>query len=137
MPSEERDVKNLNIPQPIKAIINIDAIETMIFCSFFAASERASAIDPKMKNIPNIEIPININGVGKNIKLFPKTVYVHFKVAQKDYNNVRANQFEVIPDIENIDIQNVVRLHLKLNKKPEFVRNITLDPSDVEFLIIK
>ena len=58
MPSEESDVKNLNMPQPVKIIISMDAIETMIFCSFFAAFERASIIDPKMKNIDNSEIAI-------------------------------------------------------------------------------
>ena len=85
----------------------------------------------------NIEIPINISGIRQTIKLFPKTVEVHFKVAQKDYNNVRASQFEVVPDIQNIDISKAVRLRLKLSKQPDFVRNTSLNPADVEFLIIK
>ena len=85
----------------------------------------------------SIEIPIEIPNTNHSIKLFPKTVKVHFKVAQKDYNNIRAAQFSIIPDMQNIDIHKAVRLQLKLSKKPAFVRNITLDPAYVEFLIIK
>ena len=42
-----------------------------------------------------------------------------------------------VPDLQNINIENAVRLQLKLSKKPAFVRNTTLDPAYVEFLIIK
>ncbi|MCF6170083.1 MAG: hypothetical protein L3J66_03795 [Bacteroidales bacterium] len=85
----------------------------------------------------SIEIPIEAPGIRQTIKLFPKTVKVHFKVAQKDFNNVRTNQFEVVTDIKNIDVREAVRLPLRLAKQPAFVRNTTLDPTDVEFLIIK
>lgn len=85
----------------------------------------------------SIEVPIDLPGLKQSIKLFPKTVKIHFKVAQKDYNNIRPSQFEVIPDIKNIDIRKAVRLQLRLAKKPGFIRNTTLDPTDVEFLIIK
>lgn len=85
----------------------------------------------------SIEIPIELPASRESIKLFPKTVKVFYKVAQKDYNNVRTNQFKVLADIENVDISKAVRLQLKLTKKPDFVRNTTLDPVNVEFLIIE
>jgi hypothetical protein len=85
----------------------------------------------------SIEIPIEVPKLRQNIKLFPKTVTVHFKVAQKDYNNVRMSQFEIIPDLNGIDIHTAVRLHLTLVKQPAFIRNISLEPADVEFLIIR
>ncbi len=85
----------------------------------------------------SIEVPVDLPGLRQSIKLFPKKVRVHFKVAIKDYNNVRVTQFEVVPDMQNIDIHTAVRLPLKLAKKPDFVRNTTLDPPNVEFLIIR
>ena len=115
----------VNLKNPLPNLLNFEPKEV----SFQLRVEKFTA--------SNIEIPVNISGIRQSIKLFPKTVQVHFKVAQKDYNNVRANQFEVIPDIQNLDIHTADRLHLKLNKQPGFVRNITLDPADVEFLIIK
>jgi hypothetical protein len=122
--SSDRNI-HVNLNNPLPNLLKFEPEEV----SFQLRVEKFTASD--------IEIPISIGGIGQSIKLFPKTVRVHFKVAQKDYNNVRTNQFEVIPDIRDIDIHNTVRLHLELSKHPDFVRNITLDPADVEFLIIK
>ena len=131
--TDERTITNLNTDRNIRVNLKNPLPDKLKFepnsISFQLRVERFTASD--------IEIPINISGIRESIKLFPKTVQVHFKVAQKDYNNVRANLFEVIPDIQNIDIHTATRLHLTLSKHPEFVRNITLDPADIEFLIIK
>ncbi len=128
-----KEITNINSDQeiyvklqnPAPGLLNFDPEEV----SFKLRVEKFTA--------SSIEIPIDISGHKQSIKLFPKTVKVHFKLAQKDYNNIRASQFEVVPDLQNINIENAVRLQLKLSKKPAFVRNTTLDPAYVEFLIIK
>lgn len=85
----------------------------------------------------SIEIPIDFSDIKLQLKSFPSIVKVHFKVARKDFTLVQSGQFQVIPEIEGVDIQNSDRLHLKLIRQPEIVRNPWIVPADVEFLIIK
>jgi YbbR domain-containing protein len=131
--TDKKSIANINSDRKVRVRLNNPLPDLLKFepeeVSFQLRVEKFTA--------SIIKIPISISGIRPTIKLFPKTVQVHFKVAQKDYNNVRTNQFEVIPDIQNIDIYTVDRLHLKLIKYPDFIRNLTLDPTDVEFLIIK
>lgn len=84
-----------------------------------------------------IETEIDLSAIPENIRTFPSTVRVNFKVAQKDYSNIQSNQFKVVPEIDNINLNIAKRLHLKLIEKPEFIRNEWIVPTDVEFLIIK
>jgi hypothetical protein len=58
-------------------------------------------------------------------------------VAQKDFSNIQASQFKIIPETKNINLNEVKRLHLKLVEKPDFIRDEWISPADVEFLIIK
>lgn len=84
-----------------------------------------------------LTIPITTNMLPYNIKTFPSQVSVYFQVAQSDFNKVRSHQFTVAPAIENLDIVHVRKLPLKIFKHPDFVRNIRIVPSEIEFLIIK
>jgi len=85
----------------------------------------------------SVETQIDLSGTKYNIKAFPNTVMVFFTVAQKDFGNVRKKLFRVIPNMKNIDILKENKLQLKLIEEPDFVSNIRLQPSEVEFLIIK
>ncbi len=85
----------------------------------------------------SVEIEIDASALSENIRTFPATVQVNFKVAQKDFSNIQPNQFKVIPEVGPTDINNAKRLHLILIEKPDFVRDEWITPTDVEFLIIK
>ena len=84
-----------------------------------------------------VETEIDVSALSEAIRTFPATVLVHFKVAQKDFSNIQISQFKVIPDTNQINISNAKRLHLILDKKPDFISDEWLAPADVEFLIIK
>ncbi len=85
----------------------------------------------------SIETAIN-NSLGQiDIETFPKKVTLYFNVALKDYEKVKANQFLVSPDLANVDLNSAKRLHLIVKKHPDFVRNIRIEPSSVEFIIVK
>ena len=84
-----------------------------------------------------IETDIDLSGLPETIRTFPSTVRINFKVAQKDFSNIQAKQFKIVPEIENIDLNEAKRLHLKIVEKPDFIRNEWIVPSDVEFLILK
>lgn len=85
----------------------------------------------------SVETAIDFSAVNKEIKSFPSTVTINFKIAQKDFNNVRPSQFHVVPELEGLDILSADKVHLKLVRKPGFTRNEWIVPADVEYLIIK
>ena len=84
-----------------------------------------------------IETDIDLSELPEKIRTFPSTIRINFKVAQKDFSNVQPKQFRIVPEIENIDLSEAKRLHLKIVEKPVFIRNEWIVPSDVEFLILK
>lgn len=84
-----------------------------------------------------IVVSINLSNLKYKIKTFPSQVKVYYRVAQSDFNEVRSHQFNIYPAINNMDILQAQKLPLKLSKQPDFVRNIRIVPSEVEFLIIK
>jgi YbbR domain-containing protein len=83
------------------------------------------------------EIVVDVSKLKYKIKTFPTKVKVFFKVAQKDFSNIKENQFTIVPIEENIDLSIAKKLHLKAVKYPDVVKNIRIVPSEVEFLIIK
>lgn len=85
----------------------------------------------------SIEIPIDFSSLKTKIKSFPTHVRVNFKIAQKDFNLAEANQFHVVPVTEGVDLKTSDKLQLKLVRKPDFIRNEWIVPTEVEFLIIK
>jgi hypothetical protein len=84
-----------------------------------------------------IEVPINLSNLRFTLKTFPSKVKIYYRVAQLDFNKVRTHQFNIFPVLNNMDILQVQKLPLKLSKQPDFIRNIRIVPSEVEFLIIK
>ena len=84
-----------------------------------------------------ITVPINHKNLNYNIVTFPSQAKVFYQIAQIDFNKIQSNQFDVFPVTKNIDIKEVNKLPLKLSKQPNFVRNVRIVPSSVEFLIIK
>ena len=97
------------------------------------------SLDFKVEKFTESEItlPVNLNNLKYKIKLFPSQVKVFYRVAQSDYNKVQTNQFNIYPVLDNMDILQAHKLPLRLSKQPDFVRNIRIVPSDVEYLIIK
>lgn len=85
----------------------------------------------------SIDVDINFSSINAEIKSFPSSVKVNFKIAQKDFNLAEASQFQVIPETEGVDIQKAEKLQLKLVRKPDFIRNDWIVPTEAEFLIIK
>lgn len=85
----------------------------------------------------SLESPVDIGAIKDEISIFPKTVKISFKIAQKDFNNINPGLFSVIPETEGINLATVNKLKLKISKKPAFIRDEWLAPSEVEFLIIK
>jgi len=85
----------------------------------------------------SIEIPITTVSGEFHIETFPKRVKLYYSVALKDFEKVKANQFLVTPSLSNIDLTKANKLHLIIQKSPAFVRNVRVEPADVEFILVK
>lgn len=85
----------------------------------------------------SLQIPIDLSNINYQVKAFPNTVKIFFTVAQKDFSNVKQTQFKVKPNLKNINILEANKLQLEIIGKPEFVNGIRLQPSEIEFLILK
>lgn len=84
-----------------------------------------------------LDVPIYNGTTNDKIAIFPKTVKVSFKIAQKDFNNINPSLFIVTTETEGVDLNTVNKLKLKITKKPAYIRDEWLAPAEVEFLIIK
>jgi len=84
-------------------------------------------------------VVIPVTNPDKNIQLqtFPSKVKIYYDVALKDFDKINASDFTVVPEFDNVDLPKVEKLYLKIVKKPDFVRNVRLEPARVEFIILK
>jgi YbbR domain-containing protein len=84
-----------------------------------------------------LDIPVDVSKQKVNIRTFPSKVRVFYHVALKDYNTIHANMFEVVPDLEGVDLKGTDKISLKLSRKPKLVSQVRMVPHEVEFLIVK
>lgn len=82
-------------------------------------------------------VKINLNNLEYRVQTFPSQVKVYYTVSLKDFNKVQSHQFNIQPVVDNVDVLHVKKLPLKVTQQPDFVRNVRIVPSIVEFLIIK
>ena len=85
----------------------------------------------------SLQIPIDLVNSNYQLKAFPNNVKVFFTVALKDFSEINKTQFKVVPNFEGIDLLNANKLQLKITEYPETVSALRLQPSEIEFLIIK
>jgi len=81
-------------------------------------------------------IPIDVTGVHPLIRTFPTTTKVYFNIFLRDYNKIQGNQFKIVPDVKNINLNEVKKLGLKVVLQPKTVSNLRIDPNEVEFIIV-
>ncbi len=84
-----------------------------------------------------LEIPVDVSKLNINLRTFPSKIKVYYHVAIKDYNSVHANMFEIVPDIEGVDLNSAGKISLKLVRKPKLISQVRMVPQEVEFLMVK
>jgi hypothetical protein len=95
------------------------------------------SIDVKKFTQSSIIVPVINPDKTKNIETFPSNVKVYYNVALVDYDKINRDDFMVILDLNNVDLYTAEKLYLKVVRKPDFVHNVRIEPSEVEFIIIK
>ncbi len=82
-----------------------------------------------------MQIPITVNNVPKqyDIKLFPDAIDVNFLISLDKFELVKPSMFGVSIDFD----LNKKRQTVDLIKKPDFIENVRVHPSKVEYILIK
>ena len=86
-------------------------------------------------------INVKVTGInfpaGKTLKTFPAEVTLHFHIGSAEYHSIVADSFVVgiaYQDLQNMTTQSDV-FEPALRYAPASVKNVTIEPSVVEFLI--
>lgn len=84
-----------------------------------------------------VEVPV----VGVNfppdmlLRAFPSKVKVTFQVGSRQFNKYNASDFAIYVSYDELKRTGAEKFNLKLNHYPEEVNNITMSPTQVDFLI--
>ena len=86
-----------------------------------------------------LEKPTAVLGseASSQINVFPKMVKLSFKVALSNFNKVSANSFSITCDYAFSSQNNLTYLIPKLEMKSDLVKNVTITPNRIDFLIQK
>ena len=84
----------------------------------------------------NVEIPVEVINVprGTNLTIFPKKVMIYYQVNLKNYEFVKADQFKVVCDFDEIQ-DGVDYMLAQISEQPRFVNNVRLNERKIQFII--
>ena len=86
----------------------------------------------------NVSVPLQLINVPSNVtaKVFPKRVNVIFNVNLSNYEQVKSSDFKVVVDFNEVDSLST-SLTPEVLEAPEYVRDIRLSESTVQYLLVK
>lgn len=84
-------------------------------------------------------IPISIINCTDSVRIFPRSVLLDVNLGLSQYDNIQAEDFEVVADFKDAFANKGDRnsVLLRLNKSPDAARNITFSPKSIEYYLIK
>ena len=84
----------------------------------------------------SFSVPVKlINAGDSDVKIFPKTVDVYFTVPIDTYESITANDFEIVCDFKNRDIQNDF-IALTIRKSPQAIKSIRLATKQIKYILV-
>lgn len=86
-----------------------------------------------------IEVPINkINEPSEErIKIFPDRATITYLVALKDYKKVGSEMFSCRVDLSKADSTMNSKLEVSLSSAPQYIRIVSIEPPEVDYLVLK
>ncbi len=116
---------NINKTIPLKLPSNIKASHTQVQLHIKTEAFTETSLD-----IP-IETPWDSTG---NVRVFPAKVKVHFAVPLSVYNKISEKQFALYGDI---DSSRQGQLSIHIEKQPDNIRILNIEPQTAEFILVK
>ncbi|TYA57367.1 YbbR-like domain-containing protein [Formosa maritima] len=86
----------------------------------------------------HLKIPVTVINIPDSLKIkyFPKKLYVTYYTSLSNYNQIKANDFVITCDYNNIDSTSEF-LKPQIVKQPKEARNVKLSQEQIEFIIIE
>lgn len=86
-----------------------------------------------------IEIPFKVNNLpeGTTVSTYPRTIKVTYRVALSNFQKINATSFVVECDYQMSLDNNLTYLVPKLSEKSDFIKNTTISPIKIDFIIEK
>lgn len=134
--TQDFEIKNIN--SDINVVVALDLSDSFDQLKISAKTIKLSA-DVQKFTEGTFEVPITIVNLppDKKINYFPKTIPIAYTVSLDKYKNVKASDFKLECDYNNIKKTDKTFLIPKLVKSPEIVKSVRLKQKKVEFIIIK
>jgi len=85
----------------------------------------------------NVPITQRNNTSNLRLKLFPETVKITYLVALNDYKKVDADMFSCFVYVSEAKENSGKKLHVTAGTYPKFIKIIRIQPSEVDYLILK
>lgn len=85
-----------------------------------------------------VTVPVQVSvQKPERVKLFPKQVDITYQVPLAAYGNISADQFQVSVSFSEEESKELTRLTVNVDAQPDHVRQIRVNPPQVEFIIQK
>ncbi|MEA3496142.1 MAG: CdaR family protein [Bacteroidota bacterium] len=115
---------SLTIPSKMNITMEVDKVNVIIPIEKFTEG--------------NLSLKIKApNSLSNSIKLIPKTATVTFQTALSNYKNVTPATLEVFFDTLKINAKENNKLKLFVKSKNKFVKNLSVEPKYVDYIIKK
>ncbi|NDV69578.1 CdaR family protein [Dysgonomonas sp. 25] len=90
-------------------------------------------------NTKDVSVPIICPNLPKDlsVKFFPSSIKVSFAVAIKKYKDITEKDFSILVDYNELKDNKEMTIPVRLTKHPDFVRNLVIEPAEVEFILEK
>lgn len=87
----------------------------------------------------DVMVPITCVGLPKgiNARFFPSSVKVSFWVGVSNYDKITSDDFTIQFDYEELKVLKDAFVSLRILSSPDYVRNLTMNPSEAEFVFEK
>ena len=72
---------------------------------------------------------------GQTLKAFPSRARISFLVSLHDFHKVTSEDFELVVNYTKLDEEHTEKARLELLHQPSFVKSITIEPEEVEYLL--
>lgn len=127
-----KDVKNsitdtLTLSEPEYGSIEITPEQVNYTLEIEPYTEATVKVPVTLLNVPN----------GIEVTTYPKEVEVRFMVGLSDHDKALNSIFEIVADLQGINLTGDELLTLKLTQQPAFIKSPTLFPATAEYIIYK
>lgn len=84
-----------------------------------------------------LELPIKpyMCPFGQTLKMFPSRANVSFLVSLHDFYTIKAEDFELVVNYNNLDKEHSGKAWPELLRQPSGIRAVTINPQEVEYLM--